>query len=36
VIPVALDKVQMESQVDVQRLVSERYRREGRLPGHVR
>jgi transposase-like protein len=35
-IPVALEKVQMELQADVERLAGERYAREGRLPGHVR
>lgn len=35
-IPVALEKVEEELQADVARLASERYMREGRLPGHVR
>jgi len=35
-IPVALEKVHMELQADVERLAGERYVREGRLPGHVR
>ena len=35
-IPVALEKVHAELKADVERLAGERYRREGRLPGHVR
>jgi putative transposase len=35
-IPVALERVQVELTADVERLAGERYRREGRLPGHVR
>jgi transposase-like protein len=35
-IPVALEKVNMELQADVERLAGERYVRHGRLPGHVR
>lgn len=35
-IPVALERVHVELQADVQRLAGERYAREGRLPGHVR
>ncbi len=35
-IPVALEKVEEELQADVARLASERYVRDGRLPGHVR
>lgn len=35
-IPVALEKVHMELQADVERLAGERYVRDGRLPGHVR
>src|SRR6516164_964756 len=35
-IPVALEKVHLELQADVERLASQRYVREGRLPGHVR
>jgi hypothetical protein len=35
-IRVALEKVHMELQADVERLAGERCVREGRLPGHVR
>ena len=35
-IPVALDRVSEELQADVERLAGERYRRDGRQPGHVR
>jgi transposase-like protein len=35
-IPVALDRVYEELRADVERLAGERYRREGRPPGHVR
>lgn len=35
-IPVALERVHVELQADVERLAGERYAREGRLPGHVR
>jgi len=35
-IPVALEKVHLELQADVERLASQRYVRAGRLPGHVR
>ena len=35
-IPIALERVQIELTMDVERLAGERYQREGRLPGHVR
>jgi hypothetical protein len=35
-IPVALDRVYEELKADVERLAGERYRRDGRRPGHVR